>query len=171
MAHWLKLLSDNDDIVMPVHCVEDIRKAKELGKTGIILGWQNTTGYGDVLDYVALYEKLGVKVVQLSYNTANSIASGCYESEDRGLTDFGRDLISEMNTSGVLVDLSHVGARSAREAILASSKPVAYTHCAPAALKNHPRNKSDEELRFIAERFRSDFRRIADEKQKSPLTH
>lgn len=152
VARWLKLLADNADILMPVHGVADILEAKASGKVGIVLGWQNTTGYGDVLDYVALYAKLGVRIVQLTYNTANTAASGCYESEDRGLTDFGHDLVAAMNAAGVLIDLSHVGARSAREAVLASGKPVAYTHCAPAALKVHPRNKSDAELRFIAER-------------------
>jgi membrane dipeptidase len=151
VARWLKRLADNADILMPVHGVDDILKAKQAGKVGIVLGWQNTTGYGDDLDYVALYARLGVRIVQLTYNTANMVASGCYESQDRGLTDFGHDLVAAMNASGVLIDLSHVGARSARETILASKKPVAYTHCAPSALKIHPRNKSDDELRFIAE--------------------
>jgi membrane dipeptidase len=117
-----------------------------------VLGWQNTSGYGDDLDTVPLFAELGVKIVQLTYNTANSVGDGCYESTDRGLTDFGRDLIGAMNKAGVLVDLSHVGPNSARDAITTSKKPVAYSHCAPAGLKDHPRNKSDEQIRFIAER-------------------
>lgn len=150
VAEWLRSFRENADIIRQVHDTSDILKAKEEGKVGIILGWQNTSGYGDVLDYVPLFAKLGVRVVQLTYNTANPVGSGCYESVDRGLTDYGRELIAAMNSSGVLVDLSHVARDTARAAIEASNKPVAYTHCAPAGLKVHPRNKSDEELRLIA---------------------
>ncbi len=152
VARWLRSFEDNADIILQVHETSDILRAKAEGKVGIILGWQNTSGYGDVLDYVPLFAKLGVRVVQLTYNTANSVGSGCYESSDRGLTDYGRDLIAAMNVAGVLVDLSHVARNTARDAIAASTKPVAYTHCAPAGLKTHPRNKSDEELRLIADK-------------------
>lgn len=56
-----------------------------------------------------------------------------------------------MNRVGILCDLSHVGQRTSEDVILASRKPVTYTHVLPAALKPHPRNKSDEQLRFIAD--------------------
>ena len=64
---------------------------------------------------------------------------------------FGYEVVAEMNRVGILCDLSHVGAATSRDVILASKKPVAYTHILPAALKAHPRNKSDEEIRFIVE--------------------
>ena len=57
-----------------------------------------------------------------------------------------------MNRLGILCDLSHVGPKTSEDAILASKQRVAYSHCLPAGLKAHPRNKSDEQLRFIAER-------------------
>ena len=57
-----------------------------------------------------------------------------------------------MNRLGILCDLSHVGARTSEDAIRASTKRVAYSHCLPAALKAHPRNKTDAQLRLIAER-------------------
>jgi membrane dipeptidase len=56
-----------------------------------------------------------------------------------------------MNRVGVVVDLSHVGAKTSEDAIRYSKKPVAYSHCCPAALLDHPRNKTDEQLRFIVE--------------------
>ena len=56
-----------------------------------------------------------------------------------------------MNRVGILCDLSHVGSKSSKDTTLASDKPVAYTHCLPSGLKAHPRNKSDAELRFIAD--------------------
>ena len=95
---------------------------------------------------------LGLRAVQLTYHTANTVGCGCLETRDGGLTDFGRELVDCLNEQGILIDLSHVGAVTSKEAILASNKPVAYTHCAPLALKDHPRNKSDEDLRFIAQR-------------------
>lgn len=151
VAKWKRLFAENSDIIMQVRSTVDITRAKEQNKVGIILGWQNTSGYGDVLDFVQIYAELGVRIAQLTYNTANAVGSGCYESQDRGLTDFGRDLIIAMNMAGVLIDLSHVGPITSRDAIATSKKPVAYTHCAPAGLKNHPRNKSDEQIRFIVD--------------------
>lgn len=152
VAQWKVRLREHADLLAPVHRVEDIARAKETGRVGVILGWQNSTGFGDHLPYVALFHELGLRVVQLTYHTANSVGSGCLESRDGGLTDFGRDLVAELNRVGILIDLSHVGSRTAEEAILASRQPVAYTHCAPRALKDHPRNKTDAELRFIAQR-------------------
>lgn len=151
VATWHRMFAEHADLIMPIHRVADVAEARRQGKLGIVLGWQNTTGYGDNLDYVEVFARLGVKVAQLTYNTANTVGSGCYERHDGGLTDFGHDLIAAMNAAGVLVDLSHVGPETTRGAILASRKPVAYTHCAPAGLQAHPRNKSDEQLRFIAQ--------------------
>lgn len=150
VAAWHRMFVEHADLIMPVHGLSDVAEAKRQGKVGIVLGWQNTTGYGENLDYVALFARLGVRVAQLTYNTANAVGSGCYEPRDGGLTGFGHDLVAAMNAAGVLVDLSHVGPETSRDAILASRKPVAYTHCAPAGLHAHPRNKSDEQLRFIA---------------------
>ena len=61
-------------------------------------------------------------------------------------------ILAEMNRTGIMIDLSHVGAKTSKQAIIASSKPVCYSHCLPSGLKEHPRNKSDEQLRFIASR-------------------
>lgn len=151
VARWKRMIRENSDLLTQIHTVDDIRKAKEHGKVGIILGWQNATGYGDNLDNVGFFADLGVKIVQLTYNTATSIGTGCYESRDGGLTDFGHEVVAEMNACGVLIDLSHVGPNTSRDAIVASRSPVAYTHCCPAGLMNHPRNKSDEQLKFIAD--------------------
>jgi membrane dipeptidase len=110
------------------------------------------SGIEDRIAYLALFKALGVGVIQMAYNTQNLVGSGCYESRDGGLSDFGREVVAEMNRVGILCDLSHVGANTSRDVIEASTKPVAYSHCLPSGLKAHPRNKSDDELRFIAER-------------------
>jgi membrane dipeptidase len=92
-----------------------------------------------------------VGVVQITYNTQNLAGAGCYEPRDTGLSGFGHEIVAEMNRVGIVCDLSHVGAVTSRDVILASKRPTAYTHILPAALKAHPRNKSDEEIRFIVE--------------------
>lgn len=152
VADWKSWIRGNADLLMQVYSTADIARAKAEGRVGIILGWQNTTGFGDYLPLVDIYHELGLRIVQLTYNTTNTVGSGCYEGTDTGLTDFGRDLVDELNRVGILIDLSHVGPRTSRDAIDHSRQPVAYSHCLPAGLKAHPRNKSDEEIRYIAEK-------------------
>lgn len=152
VAQWKQWLVEHDDILVQVRNTEDIRQAKLDKKVGIILGWQNSTGFGEYLPFVALFRDLGLRVVQLTYHSANMAGSGCLESRDGGLTDFGRDLVAELNQNRILIDLSHVGSTTSKDVIEASKQPVVYTHCAPKALKDHRRNKTDEELRFIASR-------------------
>jgi len=151
IAQWKRFFRDNADLIMPVHSAADIARAKQAGRTGIVLGFQNVSAFEDQLGYIQLFKELGVGAVQMAYNTQNLVGTGCYESHDRGLSDFGREVVAEMNRVGMLCDRSHVGAATSRDVILASTKPVAYTHIAPAALKAHPRNKSDDEIRFIVE--------------------
>ena len=144
------LLEENNDLVIKVRTTNDIRKAKQQGKTGVIMGFQNAHAFEDQLGYVQVFKDLGVGVVQMCYNTQNLVGTGCYE-RDGGLSGFGHEIVAEMNKVGIMCDLSHVGAKTSKEVILASEKPVCYSHCLPSGLKDHPRNKSDEELRFIAD--------------------
>jgi membrane dipeptidase len=151
IAQWKAWFEQHADIIRQVHSTGDIKAAKTEGRVGIILGWQNTSGIEDKLSNLRLFRDLGVRVMQLTYNTQNLVGSGCMESRDGGLSDFGRDLIEEMNRCGILVDLSHVGPKTSDEAIRHSKKPVAFTHCAPHSLLTHPRNKTDDAFRLIAE--------------------
>jgi membrane dipeptidase len=152
VARWKGWFGEHGDLITQVRTSADIARAKREGKTGIVLGWQNLTGIEDQIGYLELFKELGVGIMQIAYNTQNLVGTGCYESRDGGLSDFGHEVIAEMNRVGILCDLSHVGAKTSEDVIKASKKPVAYTHCLPSALKAHPRNKSDEQLRFIAER-------------------
>lgn len=151
IAHWKYSFETNKDLILQVKTSSDIHAAKKSNRTGIILGWQNTSGIEDHIDYLGIFKDLGVGIMQLTYNTQNLVGSGCYESHDSGLSDFGRDVVDEMNRLGILIDLSHVGAKTSDDAIRYSKKPVAYSHCLPSGLKDHPRNKTDEQLKFIAD--------------------
>lgn len=150
IAEMKSLIRANDDLLTLVRTTDDILRAQREGRTGIILGFQNAHAFEDQLGHIEAFADMGVRVVQLCYNTQNLIGTGCYE-RDGGLSGYGHEVIAEMNRVGIMVDLSHVGAKTSEEAILASKKPVTYSHCLPAGLKQHPRNKSDEQLRFIAE--------------------
>ena len=152
IARWNGWFRDHADLIVKARTAADIRRAKEEGRTAIVLGFQNTSAFEDRLGAVELFKDAGIGIAQLTYNTQNFAGSGCYESRDSGLSDWGRELVAEMNRVGMLIDLSHVGSRTSDDTIRESAKPVAYTHCLPSALKQHPRNKSDEELRFMAER-------------------
>ncbi|OMH39314.1 dipeptidase [Motiliproteus sp. MSK22-1] len=145
------LIEANNDLLLKVNNTSDIKRAKAEGKTGIFMGFQNAHAYEDQIGYVQVFKDLGVGIVQMCYNTQNLVGTGCYE-RDGGLSDFGREIVAEMNRVGVLCDLSHVGSKTSEEVILESKKPVCYSHCLPSGLKDHPRNKSDEELKFIADR-------------------
>ncbi|KDB51420.1 dipeptidase (plasmid) [Sphaerotilus natans] len=151
IAEMKRHIRDNADLLTLARSTADIVAAKREGKTAIILGFQNAHAFEDHLGHIEAFADLGVRVVQLCYNTQNLIGTGCYE-RDGGLSGYGHEVIAEMNRVGIMVDLSHVGAKTSEEAILASKKPVTYSHCLPAGLKAHPRNKSDEQLKFIADR-------------------
>jgi membrane dipeptidase len=151
VMRWKAWFREHSDILTQVYTTADILQAKQEGKTGIILGWQNITGIEDQIGYLGLFKELGVGIIQMAYNTQNLVGTGCYETHDGGLSDFGREVVAEMNRLGILCDLSHVGAKTSEDVILASKQPVAYSHCLPAGLKAHPRNKSDAQLKFIVD--------------------
>ncbi|RCV86609.1 dipeptidase [Billgrantia montanilacus] len=146
-----QLMAECSDLVRPVRTTADISRAKEEGRTGIIYGFQNAHAFEDQIGYVEIFKQLGVGIVQMCYNTQNLVGTGCYE-RDGGLSGFGHEIVAEMNRVGIMCDLSHVGEKTSTEVIEASTKPVCYSHCLPSGLKEHPRNKSDAELKFIADR-------------------
>ncbi|MFQ5827641.1 MAG: membrane dipeptidase [Candidatus Methylomirabilia bacterium] len=152
IARWLQWFDHHTDLITPVRRADDIAAAKAAGKTGIVLGFQNGSPIEDRLDYLGLFKQLGVGIIQLTYNTQNLIGSGCYESRDSGLSDFGREVIAEMNRVGIAVDLSHVGVKTSDDAIRASRDPVLFSHVLPSELKTHPRNKETRQLKAVADR-------------------
>lgn len=152
IAAWIHRFRTYEHILVQVTSVKDILQAKEDGKVGIILGWQNASPIENDLDRLALFHVLGVRIIQLTYNERNLLGNGCYERTDEGLSRFGVDAIKEMNRLGILIDLSHVGDRTTLEAIELSEKPVAFTHANARSFFDHVRNKTDEALKLIAER-------------------
>jgi membrane dipeptidase len=143
-------LRHNADIATQVFSVDDITAAKAAGKVGVIFGFQDTSPIEGRLQQMEVYHRLGVRVMQLTYNSANPSGCGCQVAQDTGVTGFGRKVIAEMSRLGILLDLSHCGPRTTLEAIDAATGPVAITHANAAAWVPSTRNKSDEALRACA---------------------
>lgn len=150
IAAWHEEFDRHPDVFMQIRSVADIRAAKAQRKVGAIFGFQDTTPYWDRIERVELFHRLGVRVVQLTYNGANLVGDGCLVPEDKGLKPYGREVVARLNALGSLVDLSHVGWETTRQAIDASAVPVAATHSGAAAVVNVPRNKPDDVLRKLA---------------------
>lgn len=152
VADWYRLVEANADLVTLGATAEDIRAAKREGRVAVLLGFQNTSPFGDDFRFVEIFSRLGVRIAQLTYNIQNLVGGSCYEPEDSGLTRFGRTVVAEMNRVGMLVDLSHVGNRTSLDAIEASAGPVAITHANPTWFYDSPRNKPDDVIRALAAR-------------------
>ncbi len=151
LSAWMRRFREREDILQ-VKETADIHAAKKLGKTGIILGFQNASPIENDLDRLGLFLSLGVRVIQVTYHETNLLGSGCWERNDAGLSNFGIDAVREMNRLGIVVDLSHVGPKTTLDAIEVSEQPVAITHANARTFCGHRRNKEEEALVALAEK-------------------
>jgi membrane dipeptidase len=131
--------------------VLDVENARRENKLAVFYNIQNSTPIERNLDRVALLKGLGLTAIQLTYNDHNHAGTGCFTKDDTGLTSFGRELIEQMASDRMLVDLSHAGMKTMAGAIAASPRPVIISHTACKALRNHPRNTTDENIRALAD--------------------
>ena len=151
IARWNRVIRSRPESLVKVWTARDIETAAADRRVGVILGFQNAAMMGDDAGRVHVFAGLGVKVIQLTYNVANQLGHGSMVPENGGLTDFGREVVAELNASRTLVDLSHSGEQTCLDGIAASSAPVAITHTGCRAVTDLPRNKTDRELRLVAE--------------------
>ncbi|HHY08683.1 MAG TPA: membrane dipeptidase [Corynebacteriales bacterium] len=151
VIRYRKTVSENPHLFKLVECIEDIEKAKALGKLGVILGFQDAKPIEDDLDNLEVYYALGVRIIQLTYNAQNYVGSGCCELSYGKLTYFGRKVVRRMNELGIAIDLSHCADETTMDAIETSEKPVLITHSSTRALCNaYGRNKADDQIRALA---------------------
>jgi Zn-dependent dipeptidase, microsomal dipeptidase homolog len=147
-----RLIEARPDVFTQIRRVEEIEAAKAARKLGIIFSFESAAALADKLDRINLFRALGVRVMQLSYNMPSPFGAGVLSPPDAGLTELGRQAIARMNELGVAVDLSHANSATAVAAMKASAKPVLMTHGGCAAVHQHPRNKTDADLRALAEK-------------------
>ena len=151
-AYMNKVFNDDANTCVQVLCIDDIHKANVEQKNGIILNTQNSIMIGTDVDNLDVFYNLGLRVIQITYNLQNYMASGCLEAPEARLSNFGRQAIERMNEIGIQVDTGHTGEGSILEACDVSTKPVCCSHAGLAALSppNNPRVQTDRALKAIA---------------------
>ncbi len=148
---WEKLFNENSDLIFPGKNFKDIDKANKENKTAIFFGFQNCSPIEDDIKLVEKVHQLGCRFMQLTYNNQSLLATGCYEKVDSGVTNFGREVIREMNSVGLVVDMSHSAEKSTIDAIELSEKPIAITHANPSFWHPAKRNKSSDLLKILSD--------------------
>lgn len=152
LDQWDACVQENAADVLQIRSTADIRRAKSEGRIGLVYAFQNSEMFGASTDRVEEFAQRGVRIMQLTYNGANLVGGGSLVAETSGLTEVGRDIIGAINHSKAIVDLSHSNRQTCLDAINASQMPVAITHTGCRAIADIPRNKSDIELRLVAEK-------------------
>jgi len=148
---WEQQIESHPDVLSRVRRSADIRLAKSAGSTGLIYGLQDGVAFEDDLDRLDALHQLGIRIIQPTYNRRNLLGDGCMEPSDAGLSRVGNESIERMNELSILIDLSHCGRRTAADAIAASNRPVSFTHTGCFALAEHPRHRTDEEMKAVAD--------------------
>ncbi len=143
---WNRLIDQHPAWFLRVDRSTDLVRARRDGKIGIILGMQDANHLRTLDDIDAFY-KMGQRLTQLTYNSANRLGMGCMAAGDRGLTEFGQTVVARMNAIGMAVDVSHCGEKTTLDAIAASKNPVLITHSNCKALaRGVARCKTDEAI-------------------------
>tara|TARA_B110000444_G_scaffold238335_1_gene251828 strand:- start:2293 stop:3264 length:972 start_codon:yes stop_codon:yes gene_type:complete len=148
---WDKHFSENSDLIFHGKSFKDIEKAKSEKKTAVFFGFQNCSPIEDDISLVEKVYNLGCRFMQLTYNNQSLLATGCYENIDSGVTNFGKEVIKEMNRLGLVIDMSHSAEKSTIDAIEISAKPIAITHANPFFWHAAKRNKSNELLKILSD--------------------
>lgn len=151
VASFNAIIANRPDVFVRIDSVADLAAVHGSGRTGILIGLQDSTHFRRPAD-VEAFHSLGQRVSQLTYNARNMIGNGSTERVDGGISDFGVSIVEAMNEVGMVVDVSHSGDQTTLDACEVSRAPVLYTHSNARALNpGHPRCKTDEAIRRMGE--------------------
>lgn len=148
MRQWI---AQRPDTYRLVSTVDDVRRCKSDGKLGIAFDIEGMCPVQDDVSFVQTFYELGVRWMLIAYNRNNKAGGGCMD-DDPGLTAVGRAIIDEMERVGMVLCLSHAGARTVAEALEYARQPLIFSHSNPYGDTAHPRNVSDELMRACARR-------------------
>lgn len=150
---WIdRVVAANPDRLRRVGSIADIITAKKSSQVGIIYGTQDTAMVGTPLDRLAEMKKRGIRIVQLTYNLRNLSGDGALEPANAGLSKLGVATIERVESERLLLDLSHGGAQTIREAIALAKRPLTISHTGCRNVHDHPRNVWDSELKAVADK-------------------
>jgi membrane dipeptidase len=139
-----------DEVGLAVNASDVIRLKKE-GKVAALMGLEGGHGIENSLAALRTFHRLGVRYMTLTHSNTNDWADSSTDTPRwHGLSDFGKQVVREMNRIGMMVDVSHVSDETFYAALLVSTKPVILSHSSCRALDNHPRNATDDMLRALA---------------------
>jgi membrane dipeptidase len=149
---WDVFVQEHADVFLKITSAADIDTVKRTGQVGFIFNFQRTMPFGWNLNRLTEFVDMGIRQIQLTHDQRNLVADSCYEKANAGLSHFGYRVIEAINDRRVVMDLTHVGDRSALEAILHTTKPFIFSHSGCYALCPHPRNVSDRNIRAMADK-------------------
>ena len=131
--------------------VADIRRAKRTGRVAALMGIEGGHAIEDSLPALREFYRLGVRYMTLTWNNTNNWAdAGRGEKKHNGLSEFGKEVVREMNRLGMLIDVSHVSDKTMSDALDVSKAPIIASHSSARAISNVPRNIPDDLLERIA---------------------
>ena len=142
----------HQDFIIPAMKVEDVKRVFREGKVAVIHTIEQTSAIDRDVDKIDLLYGLGVRSMGVVYSESNTLGSGLSELGDGGLTDIGYDAVKRMNRTGVIIDVSHAGDKTAIETIEASDKPILISHCGSRTLTDSARMLPDDVLQACAEK-------------------
>ncbi|MGI8496115.1 MAG: dipeptidase [Gemmatimonadaceae bacterium] len=131
----------------------DVRRARAEGKIAVLVGVEGGHAIENSIEKLRDLHRRGARYLTLTWNNGNDWAGssvGSGGTRTAGLTDFGRQIVREMNRLGMLVDLSHVSDETFFDALSVSTAPVIASHSSARAIADHPRNLTDEQIRALA---------------------
>ncbi|MCL4524391.1 MAG: dipeptidase, partial [Acidobacteria bacterium] len=138
------------DLVLATPAAE-VRSARAKGKIAVLMGVEGGHMIDDNLFNLRRFAALGVRYLTLTHFLNNDWAdSSTDKPAHNGLTDFGKDVVRELNRLGVIVDISHVSDKTFYDVLAMTKAPVFASHSSCRAICNHPRNMSDDMLRALA---------------------
>jgi membrane dipeptidase len=148
LAAFRRWIAASDDYAL-VARARDIEAVHREGRMAVAFDIEGALAMGGALDMVPLYHDLGVRQMLLAYNRGNEAAGGCHD-RDVGLSQFGRQVVAEMNRVGMVVDCSHCSFRTTMDVMECSTAPVVFSHSNARSLSDHQRNIVDEQARACA---------------------
>ena len=151
VARWERMIDDHPDTFARVRTAADIDAAQAAGNTGLIYGLQDGVAFEDDPDRLTALHQLGIRVVQPTYNRRNLLGDGCMEPADAGLSRNGKAVVEQLDELGITLDLSHCGRQTAADALAVSGRPASFTHTGCFALAEHPRHRTDSEIRAASD--------------------
>ena len=146
------IVRDNSRYLALARTPEDLWKNKRLGLKSIMLGIENGIALDGKLSNLRHFADRGIVYMTLCHNGDNDICDSASKSNQThgGVSQFGAEVIAEMNRLGILVDMSHAGEKSFYDALDISKKPIVCSHSSARALCDHPRNLTDDQMRALA---------------------